>query len=183
MKEFNMHTIAQKPVLCAAGGVIAGLALGIVGHRLLPGLPVHASATQGLESCAIATGLADNNVEAVYFLDYLTGELKGAVMNPQTREFGALFTYNVAADFRAAGVAPAGAKYMMVTGLADLQSRRGGGNNQLGKSIVYVAEENSGLIAAYAFQWNPSMLAANRPQDQPFVLLDVWKARSTALRE
>jgi hypothetical protein len=163
-------------------GVAVGLALGLAVHRLLPGVPVQATATEGFDNFAIATGLAGQQVEGVYFLDYLTGELKCAVINPQTGTFNAFFSYNVAADFAKAGAA-ANAKYLMVTGLADLPVPRGGGNNQLGKSIIYIAEANSGVVAAYSIQWNPSLLAAGRPQQGTFRLLDIRPFRTTAIRD
>jgi hypothetical protein len=166
-----------------ACGMAVGLVLGIAVHRILPGVPVQATATEGFDNFAIATGLADGQVEAVYFLDYLTGELRCAVVNPKTGTFNAFFSYNVAADFAKAGAGGAGAKYLMVTGLADLPVPRGGGNNQLGKSIVYIAEANSGVVAAYTIQWNPSMLHAGRTQQGTFRLLDIKPFRTTAIRD
>lgn len=178
-----MTGISTRSFIWLVGGIAVGLVVGVASHRLLPGTPIHATATEGVDNFAIATGLADSQVEAVYFLDYLTGELKCAVVNRQTGSFGAFFNYNVAADFRKAGAAAAGAKYLMVTGLADMPVPRGGGNNQLGKSIVYIAEANSGIVAAYTIQWNPSLLAAGRPQSGTFVLLDIQQFRTTAIRD
>lgn len=166
-----------------ACGLAVGLGIGIGLHLLLPAVPVQATATEGFDNFAIATGLADGQVEAVYFLDYATGELRCAVVNPKTGAFNAFFTYNVAADFAKAGAGGGNAKYLMVTGLADLPVPRGGGNNQLGKSIVYIAEANSGVVAAYTIQWNPSLLHAGRPQQGTFRLLDIKPFRSTFIRD
>jgi hypothetical protein len=173
----------NRSPLWLAGGLAAGLVLGVLAHNLLPVVPVQASATEGFDSFAIATGLADQSVEAVYFLDYLTGELKCAVVNPKTGKFSAFFNYNVGADFRTAGAAGGAPKYLLVTGLADMPVPRGGGNNQLGKSIVYIAEANSGIVAAYTIQWNPAGLAAGRPQEGIFRLLDIRAFRTTTVRD
>ena len=164
-------------------GLAAGLVLGLMAHRMLPQVPVQATATEGFDNFAIATGLADGSVEGVYFLDYLTGELKCAVINPKTGKFTASFTYNVAADFRQAGAGAGNAKYLLVTGIADMPVPRGAGNVQYGKSVVYIAEAQSGLVAAYTIQWNPALLAGNRPQQGSFVLLDFMPFRTTAVRD
>lgn len=174
---------SNRSIAWLGGGVLVGLLVGIVSQRLLPDTPVHATATEGLDNFAVATGLADQQIEAVYFLDYLTGELKCAVINPKNGKFGAFFSYNAAADFRQAGAAAAGAKYLLVTGVADMPVPRGGGNNQLGKSIVYIAEANSGIVAAYTIQWNPSLLHSGRRQQGTFVLLDIQQFRTTAIRD
>lgn len=178
--------MAGKSRLCyvwLAGGLAAGLVLGLFARTMLPRVPVQASATEGFDNFAIATGLADGTVEGVYFLDYLTGELKCAVVNPKTGKFTASFHYNVAADFRQAGAAAGNAKYLLVTGLADMPVPRGGGNVQLGKSIVYIAEANTGIVAAYTIQWNPALLARGTPQEGVFRLLDIMPFRSTAIRD
>jgi hypothetical protein len=164
-------------------GLAVGLVLGLIAHRMLPQVQVHATATEGFDNFAIATGLADGSVEGVYFLDYLTGELKCAVINPKTGKFTASFTYNVAADFRQAGAGAGNAKYLLVTGLADMPVPRGAGNFQYGKSIVYIAEATSGLVAAYTIQWNPALLASGRPQQGAFQLLDFMQFRTTAVRD
>ena len=39
----------------------------------------------------------DEDVEAIFVLDDVTGDLKAAVLNVQTRRFNTLFEYNVAA--------------------------------------------------------------------------------------
>ena len=85
MSEF----LRSRPA-CAGVGIVAGLVIGLNIQGLWPSVPLHASATHGLERFAIATGLVDERVEALYFLDYLTGDLRAAVINPKTgkRETG-----------------------------------------------------------------------------------------------
>ena len=65
---------------------------------------MHASATHGIDKFAIATGLVDNSVEALYFLDFLTGDMRAAVINPKNGKFTAFFTRNIAAEYGRHGV-------------------------------------------------------------------------------
>jgi hypothetical protein len=161
------------------GGITLGLLLGLSLSGTLPQTPVHAVATHGQDSFAIATGPVQDDIEAIYFLDFLTGDLRAAVMSFQTGKFNSFFTYNVAADLSMPGAK--NPRYLMVTGLADF--RRGFGNIQPGRSLVYVAEANSGQIAAYAVPWAAPLQAAGKPQAGTFVLLDKKKFRTTAIRD
>lgn len=147
---------------------------GFLGH----GVSIHASATHGQENSAIATGLVDNGIEAFYFLDTLTGDLRAAVVNRRNYEFAAFFEYNIQADFGAATKNP---KYLMVTGIADLP--RGRGATQLGKSLIYVCEATSGQVNAYALPWNASLNAAGKAQRGTFQRVAGGSFRTTFVRE
>src|SRR5215211_4740714 len=68
-------------------GLIVGLIIGLNIEGLWPNVPLHAAATHGIDKFAIATGLVDNTVEALYFLDFLTGDMRAAVINPTTGKF------------------------------------------------------------------------------------------------
>src|SRR6185436_21109169 len=84
-------------------GLVLGLVIGLNLEGLWPSVPLHASGTHGIDKFAIATGLVDNSVEALYFLDFLTGDMRAAVINPKNGKFNAFFTRNIAADFGGAG--------------------------------------------------------------------------------
>jgi len=159
-------------------GLVLGLVVGLNAKGLWPHIPLHATATEGYESFSIATGLVHAGVEGLYFLDYLTGELIGAVVNPKNGQFNAKFTYNISNDFSAGGRK---AKYLMVTGIADMPRGRAG--FQPASSIVYIAEATSGEIAAYIMPWNSSMMAAGKPQTGTFQMLDKQQFRSVQLRD
>src|SRR5215510_15197278 len=120
-------------------GLVIGLVIGLNLEGLWPSVPLHAAATHGIDKFAIATGLVDNGVEALYFLDYLTGDMRAAVINPKSGKFNAFYTRNIAADFGGAGRTTG---YLMVTGQADMP--RGTANFQFAKSIVYVADVSTG---------------------------------------
>ena len=162
-----------------AWGIVIGLILGVSLSGILPQTPVHAVATHGQDSFAIATGLVQDEIEAIYFLDFLTGDLRAAVLSFQSGKFLSLYTYNVSAD-----LSPPGSKsprYLMVTGIADF--RRGFGNIQPGKSVIYVAEASSGQVAAYALPWSPQLQTSGRPQAGNLVFLDKKQFRNVAIRE
>lgn len=159
-------------------GLTIGLVAGLNIQGLWPNVPLHATATEGWESFSIATGLVDNQVEGLYFLDYLTGDLVGAVINPKTGKFNSRFTHNISQDFPSGG---RNAKYLMVTGLADMPRGRAG--FQPAASIVYIADTTSGQIGAYIMPWNSSMQAAGKPQQGVFQVLDVQPFRTTMIRD
>jgi hypothetical protein len=163
---------------CAGAGIVAGLVIGLNVEGLWPNAPLHASATHGVEKFAIATGLVDEDVEALYFLDYLTGDMRAAVINPKTGEFNAFFTRNIAADFGGAG---RNTGYLMVTGQANMP--RGTSNFQYARSIVYVADATTGQVAAYTIPWNSTFHFAGKPQYGEFRPRDVQPFRTAFVRD
>jgi hypothetical protein len=163
---------------CLAVGLVVGLIIGLNMAGLWPSIPLHATATHGLDKFAIATGLVDDSVEALYFLDFLTGDMRAAVINPKTGKFNAFFTRNIAADFGGAG---RNSGYLIVTGFADMP--RGTANFQFAKSVVYVAEASTAQVAAYTIPWNSSKQAAGQTQYGEFQPLDVKPFRTTFIRD
>jgi len=157
-------------------GVLAGFLLA----AFMPAQQSHAVATHGQEGFALATGLLDANVEGVYFLDCLTGVLRGAALNVYNGQFTASFETNVLTDM---GLEAAkNPKFLLVTGLANL--RRGPTQFQPGESVVYVAEVNSGTLAAYGVRWNIGITNMPSPalKASSFVLLAKMPLRSIAVR-
>ena len=163
---------------CTGAGIVVGLIVGLNIQGIWPSVPLHASATHGLDKFAIATGLVDSGVEALYFLDYLTGDMRAAVINPKTGKFNSFFTRNIAADFGGAGRSTG---YLMVTGSADMP--RGTSKFQYARSIVYVAEATTGKVAAYTIPWNSSAQAAGASQYGEFQTLDVEAFRTAFVRD
>jgi hypothetical protein len=145
-----------------------GLAGGVLVGGYWPHTPLHAVATDRAETFAMATGPVDADVEAVYILDFLTGDLKALVLGKQPGTFSGFFQCNVAADL---GIDPQkNPKFVMVTGVINL--RRGGGSRaQYGSALCYVAEITSGKMAAYAVPWTPSMFASGLAQSGPLALV------------
>jgi hypothetical protein len=153
-----------------------GLALGLVLSGLWPHTPLHAVSTDRGETYAIATGPVDNEFEAVYFLDFLTGDLGAVVLGKQVGTWTGFFRTNVSEGL---GVDPQkNPKFLMVTGLANLR-RSGGTRMQPSAAMCYVAEVSSGKVAAYAIPWSPSMHAANQVQNGALVMVAAAPFRQT----
>ncbi len=161
------------------GGVLAAAWLGIQKNSSAPWATlVQASATHGEDNFAIATGLIDDRLEAFYFLDFLTGDLRATAVSRRTGKFVAFFQQNIQKDFGGPSKNP---KYLMVTGQADIP--RGRGNTQIGQSLIYIAEATSGEVRAYALPWNSSLNAKGQPQRGGFILLDGGSFRSAFVRD
>src|SRR5262245_3517825 len=162
------------------GWVVLGVLIGSLLTLLMPAQPLHAVATHGQDNFALATGLLDSNVEGVYFLDCLTGVLKGAALNVNNGQFNAVFETNVITDLKLdISKSP---KFLMVTGLANL--RHGPTQFQPGLAVLYIAEVNSGVLATYAVQYNVGRSTQQGPgvQYTAFKLLGTMQLRQVAVR-
>lgn len=131
-----------------------GLLAGLIVAGFWPSVPLHAVATDKVDTFSMATGHVEPNVEAVYFLDHLTGELHSYVLGPVAggRSFGILCHYfrNVSKDFQAGEKS----KYLMATGIDDLTRAGRGGALTPSRSVVYVAEVTTGTAIAYYLPYN-----------------------------
>ncbi|HEX4132501.1 MAG TPA: hypothetical protein VHZ24_20890 [Pirellulales bacterium] len=168
--------IFRAPAVWLAAGLAAGLAIGF----FWPQAPLHAVATDRVESFAICTGMADVGHEAIFTLDFLTGDLSGAVINPTTRQFSALYKRNIMNDLKVeTGKNP---KFVICTGQVDLRPI---GNVQWGACCVYVAEVTTGIMGVYSFPYNPSLTNNNRggAVAAQFELLQAVPIRNATVRE
>ncbi|MEM6798577.1 MAG: hypothetical protein AAF589_03605 [Planctomycetota bacterium] len=175
------HTVAVA--LAAALGVSVGMQLP-GGDRAtngfsLPATAVQAATAQNYENFAVATGPVDGDIEAFYFLDFLTGSLRAAAINTRKGAFGSFYEYNIAQDFDAAGAK--NPKYLMVTGTARIP--RGRGTSQIASSVVYITEATTGQMAAYVMPWNSSMQASGKQQTGTFLKIADVKLRDTFIRD
>ena len=134
------------------GFLAAGLIVGLVIGGFLPHAPIYATATDRQDNFAMATGEIDGEFEGVFFLDFLTGDLTGALVNTSKLPplLGVVYQHNVMKDLEIdASKSP---KFLMVTG--KLPIRPAGGTNQWAASVIYVAEVNSGKVAVYGMPFN-----------------------------
>ena len=160
-----------------------GLAGGLVLTSAWPNTPLHAVATDRIETFAIATGPVDDQSEAVYFLDFLTGDLNAAVIGRQPGGGAYLVTghyfRNVLKDL---GVDPAkNPRFLMTTGLADLMRGGKGGTVQPSRAVIYVAEVTSGRVAAYAVPWNATLHTRGQFVRQPLVQIIAFPFRAATV--
>ena len=162
-------------------GMLVG-ALVVVGQRASSGGSIfgpetvlNATATESSDSMAIATGFIDEDVEGLFVLDFITGNLQVFVINPRSGQLGGMYAHNVAADL-GAQKAP---KYLLVTGQAMWRSFTG--NVRPAQSIVYVADSTTGRYAAYMLPWNRQAASYNFAQVNPLVLIGKGTARNVPL--
>jgi len=181
-----MRRLQRNPWLALSAGVCMGLLMGVgvmIGAMIavplartpsieFPGV-LNATATDSTSTMAIATGPIDGEVEGLFVLDFLTGELQCSVLNPRTGTLGGLYKHNVVLDLGVEqGKQP---KYLMVTGAANF--RVSGGNVRPAASIVYVADANTGRYAAYMLPWDRQAQSYNFAQMNPMILLGTGDAR------
>jgi hypothetical protein len=166
--------MSGKKVAGVMGGLLAGLLLGWGVGWLWPPTSLHAVATDRVDTFIMATGALDMEVEAVFCLDCLTGDLTAGVLARRPGMPGAFYRHNVLKDLQ---VDPTrNPKFLMVTGVCNMQ-RAGMGRIQPGTSVVYVAEVVSGLVAAYAVPWDRAAWNAGQPIGGTLQLLGVMPIR------
>ena len=142
-------------------------------------VPLQASATDRAASFSMATGPVAEGVEGVFFLDFITGDLQCWVLYSRTGDFGAKFSVNVLNDLGITqGKKPS---FLMVTGAASFP--RGTGAQRPGNCVVYVADANTGNVAAYYIPWNRQLETAGRVQAAPLILLRKGQVRNLQIRD
>jgi len=138
---------------------------------------LHAAATHGADSMALATGEIDDDVEGIFILDFITGDLICQVLNARTGSLGGVFKQNVVTDLGVEqGKQP---KYLLVTGNLDIRPTIS--NIRPAKSIVYVADSNTGRYVAYVLPWSQQLANAGGRQAAPMVPIGRGSARNAIL--
>jgi hypothetical protein len=87
-------------------------------------------------------------LEGIFVLDFLTGQLKGAVLNRNAGMFAAQYYRNIADDFKLPPKAEP--QYAISTGIGQLAGR---GGLTYASGVIYVGELKSGKVVCYAFPW------------------------------
>lgn len=162
--------MARRIAHARTAWLVAGLLAGMLLASLWPTQPTFAVATDRMEQFSIATGTVTPGLEAIYVLDFVTGELQALLLDRQTGRFTVRVARNVANDFFE--VRPRQTpQYLMVTGDADLRT----GGQVLATAVLYVAELTTGQLVAYTFPFAGDRLAG--PQHLPFSVLDTFQFR------
>ena len=147
-----------------------GLLAGLLVAGFWPSVPLHAMATDKIDTFSMATGPVEADYEAVYFLDHLTGDLHAYVIGRLAHGgFGVLqHCYrNVLEDFKTEGEKTP--KFLMATGLCDLTRGVGRGSVQPSRSVLYVADVASGMADVYALPYNTTLHNSGRFAQVAFV--------------
>lgn len=145
-------TMTSGRAAWVAGGLIAGLAIAY----LCPHEPTYATTADRDSQFMMVTvpvgnraaGI-DDPIDGVFILDFLTGQLKGAVMNRQQGRFTSFYMRNLADDFGVKG--DEDPHYCIVTGYSQMPANQG---TTFASGVLFVGELTSGKVAAYCFPWN-----------------------------
>lgn len=178
-RNWLASTICRVVTSALVGAIVAVFVVRTNTSRwALPNLETRlmASAADANEGFAMATGLIDENVEGLFMLDGLTGELQVWVLNYRSGKFGAIFKRNVLEDMELSGKSP---KFLLTTGEVQFRSSTFG---RPGRSVAYVVETSTGKIAAYGVPWGGGRQATAGVAGT-LILLDVGAARTAAIRE
>lgn len=164
-------TLESNRVAWLACGLIAGLTIAYV----CPHEPAYATTADRdtqfmMVTCPVgnaAAGILDP-MDGVFILDFLTGQLKGAVLNRGKQAFAAFYIRDLAKDFGVAG--DEDPHYCIVTGYSQMNAQQG---PAYASGVLFVGELTSGKVVAYAFPW----VEPGFGQVTPLIPLDAfpWK--------
>lgn len=167
----------ERRLVWMALGLVAGLTLA----SFWPHEVAHAVSTDRDEKFAICTVDAASGLgagalsapEAVFVLDFLTGELYGALIDQQSQQFTNFWYRKVVADFQEQADGADKAKYAIIPGRGNLNSRSG---QNAAASLIYIGELTSGKIIAYRFQYRNSKTPLPVQPVEPFAYFPFRKA-------
>lgn len=169
-----MQLSTSQKMVWLSIGLVAGIAI----CQFWPHETVQAATSDRSENFAVITvptGSSFGAVETVFVLDFLTGQLVGATMDPQAAIFTRFYTRNVAIDF---GLRPRSKpKYAISAGMMPFSNV---GRNSNANGVIYVAELSSGRVGAYTY---PYAEAQKVLPPMPVVPLDHFSFREVAPAE
>jgi hypothetical protein len=155
---WNLRKIS--PLLWLGLGLLAGLLVA----GFWPSEPLHAVATDKIESFSMATGPVEPEYEAVYFLDHLTGDLHAYVVGRLANGGIGVIEHcyrNVLQDFKTdEDKTP---KFIMATGICDLNRTGRAASVLPSRAVLYIADVASGMAGAYAVPFNSTQHLSGRP--------------------
>ena len=152
---------------------LAAISAGLLVTAVAPPARVAAVTSLAQDTFAVCTAPVDSGLEAIFVLDFETGDLTGSVINPTTSRFGGGFRYNVLKDLEFKKVKDP--KFLLVPGQAQLGGPAAG---RLAPTVLYVTDASTGVTAAYGIPWNSQQMAGGAAAPvQSLVPLDVIKPR------
>ncbi len=130
----------------------AALLLGLLAGGMLPHSPLHAVATDSNDAFTITTAPLNEEIEGLYLLDNLTGNLTVTVVG-RKGQFVGVYRHNVLRDLQIA--ADKKPRFLMVPGGIRLQQGATAAvRMQPGYSVIYVVEITTGRAVAYMTYWD-----------------------------
>jgi hypothetical protein len=148
------------------------------------GIPLEAGTSSVGKKISMATGPIDGEVEGLFVLDHLTGQLTCFIVNPRGLG-GAVpligqFKANVPNDL-GLDKSKGDPDYVMTIG--GVNALRGGGAARPAQCIVYVADGNTGNVVGYSLGWDPTAARSGRLQGGPLLRVMIGKARPNVIEE
>ncbi len=143
---------------------------------------VQATATARNDSFSAATGSIDENVEGLFLLDPLTGQLSCYILNPYKLAFTMVYRYNKVLEDLGMQKEK-GARLLLLTGLVDYKLKSG--TEKPSQAVAYVVDSASGNFAAYAVPWKKSIITTSqkKPHIGSLRLLHKGQSRNIELRQ
>ena len=135
------------------------------------------SAARG-KSLSLATGRVENNIEALYGLDHLTGNLFCWILNPSSGEIAAEYQFNVK---QALGVAAGEADYVLTTGFMDFSIQKTG-SVRTAQSVAYIGEGNSGKVVGILLWYDRQALSRGEAGSGELQLISSAMTRAAGAR-
>jgi hypothetical protein len=169
--------------LLAGGGMLVGAWVALPARPAAPlAVPetfLHATCSNSSESFAMATGYIDEGVEGLFTLDFLTGDLTCAVLNPRSVTWVPV-KINVINDL--GEKQGKNASYVMVTGHTAFVGRAMEMASPA-PCVVYVADATTGVVAAYVVAVNRTQIKTGGPGVLGIQRVGMLKGRAIAVRE
>jgi len=129
------------------------------------------------ESFAVCTTPIDGNIDAIFMLDFQTGDLTGGVLNQNTAKFTTSYRHNVLNDL---GFKPGQVKeprFLIVPGRASFAGNAG---NRMAQSVLYVTDVGTGVTVAYGIPWSPQQASSPKAVVAELLPLDIARPRGGA---
>lgn len=144
-----------------AVGMVAGMALAAIWPHE-PALATNSDRDQEFALLTVpvgssAAGITDP-LDGVFVLDFLTGQLKGAVLNRAAAAFTSFYYIDLTKEF---GIEPGqSARYAIASGYGQINNRSG---VTFASGTIYIGEYTTGKILAYSFPWKEGVTRPGPP--------------------
>lgn len=183
----NNFNFATKAWLTVAGLVTVGLISGVgafAGAQLANGqkenlspIELHAATASHNDSVSMATGLITSEVEGLWTLDHESGQLQCWVLSPRSGAFAGSYSTNVANDLELNKGKP---EFLMTTGNFFYTGGKIA-NQSPARSVCYVANTTSGVVAGYSLGINEQRIARGQAQGGQLTKICTGKIKEQAV--
>ena len=156
--------------------LVAVVAVGVaVAGWLRPVGQVQALTSLANDAFAVCTLPLDRTSanEGVFILDFETGDLSGAILNPTTGRFGVSYKHNVLADLGFKPGQVKNPKFLLVSGVMELRQSP----VTVAPSVLYVTDSTTGATVVYGIPWNNQQAQAGQQIVAKLLPLDIAKPR------